>query len=130
MPNDASGDVPLQVVVQPVAAPTALPTNVTVLSAVQISFTNLNDSSPVTDLAQDVTIEISYSGLGLTDEQVSNLVIYNASRNEYLTTTIDPLRQVAIARTRRFSTFTLALITGPVPRFYLPVLARELSAGW
>lgn len=130
VPNDAGGNASLQVVVQPVAKPTAVPTGLTVLRAVQISFTNTNDSSSVKDLSQDVTIEMSYAGLGLTADQLNQLVIYNVTRNEYLPTTIDTSRQVAIAKTRRFSTFALVQITVPVPRIYLPLATKVFSGGW
>ncbi len=130
IPNDAGGDRSLRVEVKPVPSPTSPPSGLTVLSSIQISFTDLGDSSAVRDLDQYVTIEISYAGLGLSDNQLDRLVIYNASRDEYLPTTIDPVRRVAIARTNRFSTFTLARITGPIPRSYVPLMAREWSDGW
>ncbi|MDP2661518.1 MAG: hypothetical protein Q8R28_12395 [Dehalococcoidia bacterium] len=130
IPNDAAGDLPLQVVVKPVPNPTSPPSGLAVLISVQISFSSLVDSSAVKVLDQDVTIEISYAGLGLSDRQLDRQVIYNASRDEYLPTTIDSTRKVAIARTNRFSTFTLARITGPIPRSYVPLMARESSDGW
>ncbi len=130
IPNDAGGDVPLQVVVKAVLSPSITPSGLTVLSAIQIAFTSLTDSSSVRTLNADVTIEISYAGLGLSADQLNRLVIYNASRDEYLPTTLDTLRQVAIARTNRFSTFTLARITGPIPRGYMPLTAKEFSPGW
>lgn len=130
IPNDAGGDVPLQVVVKSVLSPSITPSGLTLLSAIQISFTSLTDSSSVRTLNEDVTIEISYAGLSLSADQLNRLVIYNASRDEYLPTTLDTTRQVAIARTNRFSTFTLARITGPIPRGYVPLTAKEFSPGW
>ncbi|MBI3980265.1 MAG: hypothetical protein HY331_18985 [Chloroflexi bacterium] len=77
-------------------------------------------------------IEISYAGLGLADDQIDRLVIYNASRGEYLPTRVDRNRQVAIATTRRFSVFTLARVTAPIPRGYLPITLklRQATGGW
>lgn len=130
IPNDAAGDVALQVSVRPVASPTAVPAGLTLLSAIQISFTSLTDSTAVRELNEDVTIEISYAGRGLTDDQINRLVIYNANRNEFLTTTTDAARLVAIAKTKRFSTFTLARISGPIPTGYIPSLSKEFSGAW
>ncbi|MDO8691179.1 MAG: hypothetical protein Q7R39_14415 [Dehalococcoidia bacterium] len=129
IPNDAGGDRTLHVEVKPAPSPTSPPSGLTVLSSIQISF-SLDDFSSVRELEQDVTIEISYAGLGLSDSQLDRLVIYNASRDEYLPTTIDRTRQVAIARTRRFSTFTLARITGPIPRNYVPLMSKDYADGW
>lgn len=130
VPSDAGGSSSLQVVVQPVAPPTTVPAGATILSAVQISFTRLSDSAKMTDLNEEMNIEMSYAGLGLTADQINHLVIYNATRNEYLPTTIDSSRQVAIAKTRRFSTFALAQVSVPIPRSYMPVATKSLSVGW
>ena len=81
-------------------------------------------------LAEPVTIEISYAGLGLAQDQINHLTIYNVSENQFLSTTIDTTRQVAIAHSSQFSTFTLAQITGPIPMVYLPVVSNDASAGW
>lgn len=77
-----------------------------------------------------MTIEISYAGLGLTQDQINHLTIYNATENQFLPTTIDITREVAIAHTNQFLVFTLAQITGPIPMVYLPVVFDNTSAGW
>lgn len=120
VPGDAGGGSSLQVTVRVIAPPTSPLTGVIAFRAIEITFNRTSDGSRVTDLERDVTIELSYAGLGLTNDQLSRLTIYNATRNEFLQTTLDPNRQVAIARTRRFSTFTVSLTSLPVPRANLP----------
>lgn len=130
IPNDVAGGTPLQVQVKPGSVPANAPAGLTVLRALEISFTNLADSTSVKELSSDVTIEISYAGMQLDADQLDRLVVYNVSRDEYLPTTIDAVRLMAIAHTRRFSTFMLSKITGPIPRNYLPLTERVLTEGW
>ena len=129
IPNEVAASNPLRVTVQPVSLSRVVPPGLTVLKALQITFTSLADSSTVSSLSEDVTIEISYAGLGLTDAQLNNLVIYNATRDEFLATTLDRTRQVATAKARLFSTFTLAQITS-IPQAYVPFAVREFSGNW
>ncbi len=129
IPNEVASSTPMRVTVQPVSLSRVVPPGLTVLKALQITFTSLTDSSTVSSLSEDVTIEISYAGLGLTESQLNNLVIYNSTRDEFLVTTLDRTRQVAIAKAHLFSTFTLAQIVAS-PRAYVPFAVREYSGGW
>ncbi|MBI4582247.1 MAG: hypothetical protein HY718_21305 [Planctomycetes bacterium] len=130
VPGEAVGRSALRAEVRVVPPPAAVPTTVTVLRALEITFANAATDAAVTELEEDVTIEVSYGGLSLTEAELGRLVIYNATRNELLPTTLDRARQVAVAKTRRFSTFTLALASGPVPRVYLPVALDQAAGGW
>ena len=58
-------------------------------------------------------------------DQIAHLAIYNASEGHYLSTTIDPARQVAIAHTRNFSVFALGSIATPIPMGYLPRVSSQ-----
>ncbi|MBI3979450.1 MAG: hypothetical protein HY331_14805 [Chloroflexi bacterium] len=132
VPGNAVGNASVRVEVRIVPTPANVPTAVVVLRSIEVSFTNAADGSAVTDLADDVTIEISYAGLELSDEQLGRLAIYNASRGEYLSTAVDRNRQVAMAKTRRFSIFALVQVAAPIPRAYLPIIQklRPVQGGW
>ncbi|MCC6494549.1 MAG: hypothetical protein IT424_16180 [Pirellulales bacterium] len=122
IPGEAAGGIPLDVFARPAPTPTGVPSGVSVLAAVEISFVTTG-GAVIHTLDRDVTIELSSAGLGLQDDQIDRLVIFNASRNEFLPTRLDRSRQVAIATTRRFSVFTIAVVTAPIPRGYLPLTA-------
>ena len=130
VPGDDAGTSVLQATARIIAPPTDIPSGLTALAAVQIQFTNTANGDIVHQFAQPVTIEISYAGFGLSQTQINHLTIYNASENQFLPTTIDTSRQIAIAQTRQFSTFALAQVTSPVPMVYLPAVSDNTSSGW